>query len=157
MRQMTQQAATLAACLQAGGESFCLTKTRQVGISLLSSSPNTMSAPAGCATRTAAICLPCFCATVKLWNGSAQPAPWWACSTKGIAPWKKAILAAGDAVSLFTDGMTEALNNEGEEFGEERLLEAARQNCQLPLPELLVAVADQARRFSPDEQVTTSR
>ena len=61
-------------------------------------------------------------------------------------------LAEGDAVLLYTDGVTEALNDEGEEFGEERLLKAARQNCQLSLPELLIAVADQARRFSPHEQ-----
>ena len=61
-------------------------------------------------------------------------------------------LAPGDAVLLYTDGVTEALNGEGEEFGEERLLEAARQHRGLPLPELLAAVADQARRFSPHEQ-----
>ena len=61
-------------------------------------------------------------------------------------------LAPGDAILLYTDGVTEALSDEGEEFGEERLLEAARIHCQLSLPELLAAVTDQARRFSPDEQ-----
>jgi serine phosphatase RsbU (regulator of sigma subunit) len=61
-------------------------------------------------------------------------------------------LAPGDAVLLYTDGVTEALNGEGEEFGEKRLLEATRQHRELSLPELLVAVADQARRFSPHEQ-----
>src|SRR6516162_2990178 len=61
-------------------------------------------------------------------------------------------LAPGDAVLLYTDGVTEALNCEGEEFGEKRLLEATRQHRELSLPELLVAVADQARRFSPHEQ-----
>ena len=61
-------------------------------------------------------------------------------------------LAPGDAVLLYTDGVTEALSGEGEEFGEERLLKAARQHGQLPLPELLAALTDQARRFSPDEQ-----
>jgi serine phosphatase RsbU (regulator of sigma subunit) len=61
-------------------------------------------------------------------------------------------LAPGDAVLLYTDGVTEALNGEGEEFGEERLLEAARQHHELSLPELLASVADQARRFSPHEQ-----
>ena len=60
-------------------------------------------------------------------------------------------LAPGDIILLYTDGITEALNGEGEEFGEGRLLEAARQNCQLSLPELLAAVVDQARGFSPDE------
>lgn len=61
-------------------------------------------------------------------------------------------LAPGDAVLLYTDGVTEALNDEGEEFGEERLLEAARQHRELSPPEFLAAVADQARGFSPHEQ-----
>ena len=61
-------------------------------------------------------------------------------------------LAPGDAVLLYTDGVTEALNDEGEEFGEARLLQAARQHRELSLPELLAAVVNQARRFSPHEQ-----
>ena len=60
-------------------------------------------------------------------------------------------LAPGSAVLLYTDGITEALNGEGEEFGEERLLEAARQHRELAPPEFLAAVVDQARRFSPHE------
>ncbi|HEX8797018.1 MAG TPA: PP2C family protein-serine/threonine phosphatase, partial [Terriglobales bacterium] len=61
-------------------------------------------------------------------------------------------LAPGAAVLLYSDGITEALNGEGEEFGEQRLLEAARQYRELAPTELLAAVADQARRFGPDEQ-----
>jgi serine phosphatase RsbU (regulator of sigma subunit) len=61
-------------------------------------------------------------------------------------------LAPGDDILLYTDGVTEAVSDEGEEFGEERLLEAARQHGELSLPELVEAVTDQARRFSPDEQ-----
>jgi len=61
-------------------------------------------------------------------------------------------LAPGDSLLLYTDGVTEALNDEGEEFGEQRLLEAARQSRDVSLPELLASVADQARRFSPHEQ-----
>jgi serine phosphatase RsbU (regulator of sigma subunit) len=61
-------------------------------------------------------------------------------------------LAPGDAVLLYIDGVTEAVNGGGEEFGEERLLEAARQYRELAPPELLTAVADQARGFSPHEQ-----
>jgi serine phosphatase RsbU (regulator of sigma subunit) len=61
-------------------------------------------------------------------------------------------LSPGDAVLLYTDGVTEALDGEGEEFGEERLLGAARQGRELSVRELLAAVADQARTFSPHEQ-----
>jgi serine phosphatase RsbU (regulator of sigma subunit) len=61
-------------------------------------------------------------------------------------------LAPGDAFLLYTDGVTEALNGEGEEFGEDRLLEAARQHHELSPPELLAAIADRARAFSPQEQ-----
>ena len=60
-------------------------------------------------------------------------------------------LPPGDAVLLYTDGVPEALNGERAEFGHKRLLKATQQNCQLSLPELLVAVVDQARRFSPRE------
>ena len=61
-------------------------------------------------------------------------------------------MVPGDAILLYTDGVTEALNGEEEEFGEEGLLQAARQRRELPLPELLAGLADQARRFSPYEQ-----
>jgi serine phosphatase RsbU (regulator of sigma subunit)/catechol 2,3-dioxygenase-like lactoylglutathione lyase family enzyme len=61
-------------------------------------------------------------------------------------------MAPGDAILLYTDGVTEAVNGEGEEFGEERLLQATRQHRELSLPEMLGAVADQARKFSPHEQ-----
>jgi serine phosphatase RsbU (regulator of sigma subunit)/catechol 2,3-dioxygenase-like lactoylglutathione lyase family enzyme len=61
-------------------------------------------------------------------------------------------LIPGDTVLLYTDGVTEALNAEGEQFGEERLLEAARRYRELSPPELLAAVAGQARGFSPYEQ-----
>lgn len=61
-------------------------------------------------------------------------------------------LAAGDSLLLYTDGVTEASNAQGEEFGEEGLLEAARQRRELSLPELVAEVAEQARRFSPHEQ-----
>jgi serine phosphatase RsbU (regulator of sigma subunit) len=44
-----------------------------------------------------------------------------------------------------------APNGEGEEFSEQGLLAAARQHSQLSLPESLSAIADQARKSSPDE------
>jgi phosphoserine phosphatase RsbU/P len=42
------------------------------------------------------------------------------------------VLEAGDLLALFTDGITEAVNPEGEDFGEDRLtaaLEQHRQGC----------------------------
>ena len=38
----------------------------------------------------------------------------------------KAALRSGDRVVMFTDGVSEAVDGEGEEFGEERLAEASR-------------------------------
>jgi sigma-B regulation protein RsbU (phosphoserine phosphatase) len=61
-------------------------------------------------------------------------------------------LNPGDSLLLYTDGVTEALNGEGEEFGEERLVEVARKHNELSLPELLAAIEDQARKFSAYEQ-----
>ena len=61
-------------------------------------------------------------------------------------------LAAGDAVLIYTDGVTEALNGDGEEFGEQRLVEAVRRHRDLSLPELVSAVANEAKKFSPQEQ-----
>ena len=41
-------------------------------------------------------------------------------------------LRPGDTLALYTDGVTEAFNDAGEEFGEQRLIEALRQHCALP-------------------------
>src|SRR5205085_2670488 len=128
------------------------TKTRPTGITLLSSSPHTMTIRASCATRIAATRLPCCFATTTVWNGWGRT-----CTVLGLfEKWECIMeereLAAGDALLIYTDGVTEALNVEGDQFGEERLLEAARQHCQRSVPELLEAVADQARTFSPHEQ-----
>jgi serine phosphatase RsbU (regulator of sigma subunit) len=61
-------------------------------------------------------------------------------------------ILCGDLLALYTDGVTESFNTAGEEFGEQRLTEALRRHRQLPSPDLLTAVADEVRRFSPDEQ-----
>jgi sigma-B regulation protein RsbU (phosphoserine phosphatase) len=45
-------------------------------------------------------------------------------------------LAAGDRVLLFTDGVTEACNPEGEEFGDARLLELLEENRELSAEDL---------------------
>jgi len=60
-------------------------------------------------------------------------------------------LSPGDTLALYTDGVTEASNDAGEEFGEQRLVQALRQpheSCQ----GLLSAVLDEVRQFSSGEQ-----
>jgi len=61
-------------------------------------------------------------------------------------------LSAGDTLALYTDGVTESFNNAGEEFGEERLIEALRQNCGSSLQNLLDSIVEEVRRFSAREQ-----
>lgn len=55
-------------------------------------------------------------------------------------------------LALYTDGITEARNERGEEFGEPYLIASLRQHCQLPCQGLLSAIVDGVRRFSPHEQ-----
>jgi serine phosphatase RsbU (regulator of sigma subunit)/catechol 2,3-dioxygenase-like lactoylglutathione lyase family enzyme len=61
-------------------------------------------------------------------------------------------LAEGDILALYTDGVTESFNEAGEEFGEERLIEALCQNADLPAQQLLTSVVERIQRFSPAEQ-----
>jgi serine phosphatase RsbU (regulator of sigma subunit) len=61
-------------------------------------------------------------------------------------------VSAGDVLALYTDGITEASNGSGEEFGEGCLVEALRQNRELSCQDLLTALVDEVRRFSPEEQ-----
>jgi serine phosphatase RsbU (regulator of sigma subunit) len=61
-------------------------------------------------------------------------------------------LFSGDTVVFYTDGVTEALNADSEEFGESRLVEALRQHRNLPPQRFLTSLVDQVRQFSPHEQ-----
>jgi sigma-B regulation protein RsbU (phosphoserine phosphatase) len=61
-------------------------------------------------------------------------------------------LFPGDTLVLYTDGVTESFNQEGEEFGEERLIAALRPRRQLSSQALLGAVIEELRNFSPHEQ-----
>jgi phosphoserine phosphatase RsbU/P len=61
-------------------------------------------------------------------------------------------LASGDAVALYTDGVTEAFNGAGEEFGEERLIAALRRHRELSSTDLLSSVLAEVQQFSPHEQ-----
>lgn len=61
-------------------------------------------------------------------------------------------LFPNDTLALYTDGITESFNQAGEEFGEERLIDALRHRRKLPARDVLKGVVDEVRRFSPNEQ-----
>jgi len=61
-------------------------------------------------------------------------------------------LAPGDTLVLYTDGITEALNAAGEEFGARRLLDALTGHSHLPVPQLLEGVVSVVRQFVGGEQ-----
>jgi serine phosphatase RsbU (regulator of sigma subunit) len=56
--------------------------------------------------------------------------------------------AAGDILIMYSDGITEAANVEGEEFGEHSLVEIAKAHRHLSTPFLLEKIVVGARRFS---------
>ncbi len=57
-------------------------------------------------------------------------------------------LAPGDTLVLYTDGVTEAENADGQEFGESQLLNSLRRHAQLPVEPLLQAVVEAVQQFS---------
>src|SRR5205823_9058219 len=70
----------------------------------------------------------------------------WDCAITAIQ------ISAGDIFALYTDGITESFNDAGEEFGEERLAAALCRHRALSSSDLLTAVVDEVRQFSPREQ-----
>ena len=61
---------------------------------------------------------------------------------------KKVSLGLGDVLVIYTDGVTEAPNEAGEEFGESRLMKIVRKHPQLPVKETLSMILDEVQRFS---------
>jgi serine phosphatase RsbU (regulator of sigma subunit) len=61
-------------------------------------------------------------------------------------------LAAGDTLVLYTDGVTEAENAEGVQFGESRLAETILAQRHRPLPSLLDTIVATVQKFSAGEQ-----
>ncbi|MGZ4839233.1 MAG: PP2C family protein-serine/threonine phosphatase [Terriglobales bacterium] len=75
----------------------------------------------------------------------------WECSVAQVR------LAAGDVLSLYSDGITEATAENGEEFGEARLLETLRANRHLGAAAMLHQVehaVEQFRSGEPTDDVT---
>jgi len=61
-------------------------------------------------------------------------------------------LEPDDLLALYTDGVTEAFDDAGEEFGEQRLVDALRRHRDRPPEALLASIVADVRSFSPHEQ-----
>jgi serine phosphatase RsbU (regulator of sigma subunit)/catechol 2,3-dioxygenase-like lactoylglutathione lyase family enzyme len=61
-------------------------------------------------------------------------------------------LLPGDLLAIYTDGITEAFDDREEEFGESRLLEALHTHRARCPSEIVAAVFEAVREFSPQEQ-----
>jgi sigma-B regulation protein RsbU (phosphoserine phosphatase) len=70
----------------------------------------------------------------------------WECATNTIA------LQPNDVLIIYTDGVTEANDAEGNEFGEDRLQEVVQKHFTATPVELLSAIQDAVKKFSPGEQ-----
>ena len=70
----------------------------------------------------------------------------WECATG------EASLAVGDTLVVFTDGVSEANSDEGDEFGEERLIDLVQRHADLAAPALLDAIVAAVGDHSAAEQ-----
>jgi serine phosphatase RsbU (regulator of sigma subunit)/catechol 2,3-dioxygenase-like lactoylglutathione lyase family enzyme len=61
-------------------------------------------------------------------------------------------LHSGDALALYTDGITESFSATGDEFGESRLLDALRRHLTCPLTTAIASIVDEVLHFSAEEQ-----
>ena len=59
-------------------------------------------------------------------------------------------LDPGDTLVVFSDGISEAMNPDGEEFGEDRLVSCARANCDLEPAKLLECILEAVQHFRAD-------
>ncbi len=61
---------------------------------------------------------------------------------------KKVSLGPGDVLVIYTDGVTEAPNEAGDEFGESRLMNILRAHPKLPVKEMLSTILAEVQEFS---------
>jgi serine phosphatase RsbU (regulator of sigma subunit) len=64
------------------------------------------------------------------------------------APFEEALVSldAGDVLLIYSDGYSEAMNRSLEEFGEDRLLEAAQRHRDLPAEQLISRIGEEVHR-----------
>ena len=61
-------------------------------------------------------------------------------------------LSPGDIIALYTDGITEAFNEAGEEFGEHRLAELLRKHREQTAQAMLATILEEVQKFSAGKQ-----
>jgi sigma-B regulation protein RsbU (phosphoserine phosphatase) len=59
---------------------------------------------------------------------------------------------SGDTVALYTDGITEAFDDAGSDFGIHSLIESLRRHREQPAAVLVAAIVDDVKKFSSHEQ-----
>ena len=64
---------------------------------------------------------------------------------------KELKLDGNDTIVLYTDGITEAINNAGEQFGDKRLIETVNENLDLPAAEIIAKVKDTVFAFAQEQ------
>jgi len=62
------------------------------------------------------------------------------------------LLCPGDTLALYTDGVTEAFNDAGEEFGDQRLIASLRRHRDQSAQAMVASIVDEVRGFGADEQ-----
>jgi serine phosphatase RsbU (regulator of sigma subunit) len=67
-------------------------------------------------------------------------------------PTEERQLVPGDTFAIYTDGITESFNDRQEEFGERRLIDVLQRHRRSRPNDVIAAVFDEVRRFSPHEQ-----
>jgi sigma-B regulation protein RsbU (phosphoserine phosphatase) len=55
-------------------------------------------------------------------------------------------------LALYTDGLTESFNEDGQEFGEERLAESLRVHAGKAPSVMVASIVEDVKTFSPEEQ-----
>ena len=66
----------------------------------------------------------------------------WNCTVKKVS------VGPGDVLVIYTDGVTEAPDQAGEEFGELRLVDIVRAHQQLPVKDMLSVILNEVQHFS---------
>ena len=89
-------------------------------------------------------------------DGSVQRLAATACVLGAFPDWECAVeetaLGPGDLLALFTDGITEATNEKGDEFGEERLIAALNEHRHHAAAETLEAIIRVVQEFGGRDQ-----